>query len=292
MTTEIQSFETTISTSPDETKQTTKTNFKVIITRSIVVIFIVVAVIGVWQIYDHVARNNESEISLLSKADLEYIEHFRGSSLSKAMLYKNSKKWSSQLRQMKNDIKHFMDQKMAVRLSLRNLRCFGYNGWYQYVSNLQHPKIELNRTTNSIKLHIESLCPEFRNVCKATNGTLTHIEIVTDPCYGSVEFSSLPASLEVFQIVYTLRVSGTVDLTSLPQTLQKLSLNFNQFSGTVDLPSLPRSLRSLELHKNQLTGIVDLTRLPANLTNIRLDGNSFEHYVGLEKARKTRNITI
>ena len=130
---------------------------------------------------------------------------------------------AGQLSQMEKEIKHFMDQKRAIIQSLKNVHCpvNKFTEWYQYIVNLKNPTIELNQTTNSIKLNIKPLCTcTFATVCKATNGTLTHIAIdvvkhsdmekldeliemhkwnlIT--CDGSVDFTSLPSSLEFFHI--------------------------------------------------------------------------------------------
>ncbi len=58
------------------------------------------------------------------------------------------------------------------------------------------------------------------------------------------------------------RLSGTVDLTQLPQSLQKLLLENNQFSGSVDLTQLPQALQQLGLGNNRLSGTVQRSMLP------------------------------
>ena len=292
----IQSIQT-ISTSPDDTKQTSKTNFKLIITRSIVVIFITVAAIGGWQIHNHLAQKNDNQspptyspTSLPTSSPTHYAELFLGPSLSKDTLYNRFDQWANQISQMEKDIKHFMDQKRAVIRSFENRRCQYDWEWYQHIENLKEPTIDFNQTTNSIKLNVEPLCPEWQQVCKATNGTLTHIDIENRLCFGTVNLTSLPSSLEVFKLYMVFHHPNQIDLTSLPQTLQLLSLNLNSLTGTVDLTSLPQSLHTLSLYGNKFTGTVDFTKLPANLKDIQLHGSFFDAYIGLEEAKKNRKI--
>ncbi len=70
------------------------------------------------------------------------------------------------------------------------------------------------------------------------------------------------------------RLTGAIDLTQLPSSLEELSLWQNQLTGPVDLTQLPATLTHLRLAENQLTGAVDLTRLPASLMTLWLQRNA------------------
>jgi len=60
-------------------------------------------------------------------------------------------------------------------------------------------------------------------------------------------------------------LTGTIDLTKLPQGLQELHLGNNRLTGTIDLTTLPQGLQGLHLYSNQLTGPIELTKLPQRL---------------------------
>jgi hypothetical protein len=91
---------------------------------------------------------------------------------------------------------------------------------------------------------------------------------------GPVDLTQLPQSLQQLDLCNN-KLCGSVDLTQLPQSLQWLDLYGNQLSGTVDLTHLPQSLRLLYLGDNQLSGSVDLTQLPQSLRWLNLDNNKF-----------------
>jgi hypothetical protein len=70
------------------------------------------------------------------------------------------------------------------------------------------------------------------------------------------------------------QLTGAVDLTHLPASLENLWLCSNQLTGSVDLTQLPTTLVALVLHCNKLTGAVDLTKLPTSLTTLSLYHNA------------------
>ena len=83
------------------------------------------------------------------------------------------------------------------------------------------------------------------------------------------------------------QLSGSVDLTKLPQKLEMLHLNDNHFSGSLDLTVLPRTLRELKLEHNDLDGSLVLTQLPRTLELLHLSDNAFFGFVNISKLPET-----
>ena len=52
------------------------------------------------------------------------------------------------------------------------------------------------------------------------------------------------------------KVSGTVDLTRLPQHLSSLHLNKNPFIGETDFSQIPKSMGFLNIAKTNLSGTI------------------------------------
>jgi len=71
------------------------------------------------------------------------------------------------------------------------------------------------------------------------------------------------------------RLTGTIDLTKLPQGLEELYLYNNQLTGPIDLTKLPQGLEVLVLSYTRLTGTIDLTKLPQGLKELDLSYNRF-----------------
>eukprot|EP00996_Jenningsia_fusiforme_P003114 NODE_391_length_2309_cov_32.481416_g362_i0.p1 GENE.NODE_391_length_2309_cov_32.481416_g362_i0~~NODE_391_length_2309_cov_32.481416_g362_i0.p1 ORF type:complete len:412 (-),score=36.24 NODE_391_length_2309_cov_32.481416_g362_i0:298-1533(-) len=97
---------------------------------------------------------------------------------------------------------------------------------------------------------------------------------------GSVDLTSLPAGM-THLLLHTNQLSGSLDLTSLPTTIKQLLISTNQLTGSVDLTQLPAGMTHLWLSENQLTGSVDLTSLPVAMTNIYLHFNQLTGSVDL-----------
>ena len=54
----------------------------------------------------------------------------------------------------------------------------------------------------------------------------------------------------------------------LPDTLEKMLLDWNEFEGNLDLSSLPPSLQYLRVNNNILSGSVVLSYLPPSMTRL------------------------
>eukprot|EP00009_Paramoeba_aestuarina_P005775 CAMPEP_0201523340 /NCGR_PEP_ID=MMETSP0161_2-20130828/19503_1 /ASSEMBLY_ACC=CAM_ASM_000251 /TAXON_ID=180227 /ORGANISM="Neoparamoeba aestuarina, Strain SoJaBio B1-5/56/2" /LENGTH=113 /DNA_ID=CAMNT_0047922437 /DNA_START=110 /DNA_END=451 /DNA_ORIENTATION=+ len=71
-------------------------------------------------------------------------------------------------------------------------------------------------------------------------------------------------------------LSGSLDLSSLPRSLEYVNLSKNKFVGEIVLNRLPGELRALYLHKNELSGDLDLRYLQHSPNILWLNDNAFE----------------
>ena len=80
------------------------------------------------------------------------------------------------------------------------------------------------------------------------------------------------------------RLTGTVDLTKLPTTIQYLYLDGNKFDGSVTIYNVPQSLQYLDLHNNNIVQdeLCIIGKLPNGLQSIRLSGNKIHRIVDAE----------
>ena len=95
---------------------------------------------------------------------------------------------------------------------------------------------------------------------------------------GSIELCYVPPKVKVLNISLwwgTNELTGSVDLTSLPDGMESLSLNYNQLTGGIDLTQLPKEMQKLHLYNNKLTGGIDLTQLPDRMSSIFFSNNEF-----------------
>ena len=99
---------------------------------------------------------------------------------------------------------------------------------------------------------------------------------------GSLKLDSLPDTLTAFN-ARNNQFSGGVDLTRLPTVLSNIDLQCNRLSGSVVLTRLPGSLEGLYLSYNQFSGALDLTRLPSSMYILHLNNNSFSGTVDLSE---------
>ena len=111
------------------------------------------------------------------------------------------------------------------------------------------------------------------------------IEIGADCRYisGSIQLCYVPAKVRALNLKppWTSKLTGSVDLTCLPEGMQTLRLNDHQLSGEIDLTQLPVRMCNLELKDNQLTGEIDLTHLPGSLSRLFLTSNQLSGKVDL-----------
>ena len=97
---------------------------------------------------------------------------------------------------------------------------------------------------------------------------------------GSVDLTHLPDGMEHLSLHHN-QLTGEVDLTYLPGGLQNLYLDNNLLTGKIDLTKLPEGMQELDLRNNQFTGEVDLTYLPEEVQELHLSNNLFTGKIDL-----------
>ena len=104
---------------------------------------------------------------------------------------------------------------------------------------------------------------------------VTNISVNSEHSSGSLELCYVPSKVKELWInpPGKSELTGSVDLTRLPDGMESLCLTSNQLTGEIDLTRLPEGMVSLALNDNQLTGEVDLTRLPEDMLFLHLSEN-------------------
>eukprot|EP01083_Nonionella_stella_P290930 990005_1 len=145
---------------------------------------------------------------------------------------------------------------------------------------------------NVSDIHSNECCLAWEGIKCNQYNKISQIIVDEDLC-GTLDLSNLVSisSLKELTISYNA-LTGTIDLTRLPSSLDRISFKANQFTGTPDLTHLPESLMHLYLNNNQFTGTPDLTRLPASLTYLCLDYNQFTGFVNLTALPSSLDVSI
>ena len=102
--------------------------------------------------------------------------------------------------------------------------------------------------------------------------SVKHIDIYETKLSGTVNIGSLPSAIEEFLLPLN-GFSGGIALSGLPDSLTDIDLRMNSFIGEIDLEHLPLKLRRLDLSTNGFSGLISLTRLPESLRSLHLSGN-------------------
>ena len=102
---------------------------------------------------------------------------------------------------------------------------------------------------------------------------------------GSLELCYVPPKMKVFRITswYKRHLTGSVDLTQLPDGMQKLCCSSTELKGEIDLEHLPKGMVNLSLENNQLTGEIILTHLPDGMQRLLLNNNQFTREIDLTR---------
>ncbi len=115
------------------------------------------------------------------------------------------------------------------------------------------------------KLGISSSC------CKGLTELFAHYNL-----FSSVNAADLPPSLRVLTL-FGSNLTGTAlgtELSSLPRNMIRLDVAWNHgLSGLVDLSNLPQTMQVLNLYGCAFGGRLDLSNLPLNLQLLGLDDN-------------------
>ena len=227
---------------------------------------------------------------ILSTESIDYIEQFLGPTISKHTLYKHLPKWNTKISQMEIDIKRFMNQKIAIQKLFKNIACAQdahtahdtFNQWYSAILACK-PTIDIDKKkshSSTVKLNIDRF--DHEEFCVSNNnGWIINMTIhQKHHCNGSIDLTSL-SNLKELKVLHMTEngFTGTINLTSLPQSLEILILKSNQFTGSIDLTMLPQTLKNLDLSHNQFDGTVNLTSLPSELVELDLSFNKFNGIV-------------
>ena len=99
---------------------------------------------------------------------------------------------------------------------------------------------------------------------------------------GSVDLSQLPEGMQKLCLSNTELKEG-IDLAHLPKIMETLSLENNRLTGEIDLTRLPDAMYKVYLHNNQLSGEIDLTHLPDGMHYLNFSGNQLTGSLVIQK---------
>ena len=163
------------------------------------------------------------------------------------------------------DHKHIFQDKNGNFLELADWRGLTLDN-EENVLEIMWTNIRFGRQVGVAVQHGGTVAMEWLppNTCKATFfGTNLR---------GTVETSSLPQSMQSFDITVN-KLCGAFDLAGLPCKIEKLFLSLNAFSGSLALEALPETLREFEANDNSFSGSLTLNHLPEALFNLSLARN-------------------
>ena len=124
---------------------------------------------------------------------------------------------------------------------------------------------------------------EWLDVTCDADKRVIQIEIEGHDVGGSLELCYVPPEVRQLKIstLGKSKLTGTADLTKLPDGIQVLDLRNNQLTGELDITQLPESMLDLCLSGNQFSGEIDLTNLPVSLRRRSLGNNHFTGEIDL-----------
>ena len=93
---------------------------------------------------------------------------------------------------------------------------------------------------------------------------LLMFDTAVSPLLGSVCFAMLPPAV-IRCILFRQPMYGEIDTRALPRVMREFEANQCRFTGTVDLGSLPDTLQTLYIGGNQVTDIRNICNLPKSL---------------------------
>ena len=97
---------------------------------------------------------------------------------------------------------------------------------------------------------------------------------------GSVDLTHLPERTQILNLENN-NLTGEIDLTQLPDRMKCLNLGDNRLTGEIDLTHLPDGMAGLFLSNNQLSGEIDLAHLPKSMLRIVLNDNQLSGGIDL-----------
>ena len=129
----------------------------------------------------------------------------------------------------------------------------------------------------------------YRDVCEWScikcdaDERIIEINIGSRNLSGSLELRYVPPQVKLLKISSWVKrqLTGSVDLTQLPEGMQKLYLCRTAIKGEINLEHLPKDMEDLSLQSNQLTGEINLTHLPERMERLFLQNNQFKGEIDL-----------
>ena len=121
------------------------------------------------------------------------------------------------------------------------------------------------------KWHGFRYCPENPSDVAESQSKITWVNL---NLVGTIDLQWLPPIVLSLKVMKT-KLSGSLNLTALPWSIQFLTLSFNSFSGDVDLCYLPAEIKELDLSNNQLSGSLNLEQLPQSIHILHVHCNRF-----------------
>ena len=121
------------------------------------------------------------------------------------------------------------------------------------------------------------------------DGRVVKMEIDSGATSGSLELCYLPAKMKKLDMSSFLKskLTGTVDLTHLPEGIKYIALYRNQLTGEVELTKLPDKMKSLYLHNNRFTGEINLSHLPDGMECLYLGKNQLRGEIDFRQLSKS-----
>ena len=113
---------------------------------------------------------------------------------------------------------------------------------------------------------------EWKNVSLDERQKIESIVWSEDGLEGTIDLSHLPDGVQRVDISNN-KLAGEVDLEHSARSLTALRLDSNAFTDSLKLTRLPQGLQYLYLQSNAFTGSVSLTRLPASMENLDISSN-------------------
>jgi hypothetical protein len=117
----------------------------------------------------------------------------------------------------------------------------------------------------------------------------TVCELLLDHNYegltGSIDLTSLPLSMNKLDL-WINNFTGTINLSHLPENMEELNASYNKLSGSLDLENLPTLFKELDVHGNNFTGTVNTSNLPIGLELLWLSENQLSGGIDL------RNLSV
>ena len=112
------------------------------------------------------------------------------------------------------------------------------------------------------------------------------------PVSGTLDLRYIPPRTLFFGIDFAEKYSkralmGTIDASTLPESLEALIVPFQRFHGIIDFRRLPPNLLYINLQSNRVTGSLHITSLPKGFIKLMVDEGSYPGSLPLTRLPQT-----